>query len=69
MKKNKFQNKLALNKNVISKMEVNSIVGAGPTWQLTCPDDCVTVNARYYACAHPIYTDFCAPSEGCDVSM
>jgi len=67
MKKNKFQHKLALNKNVVSKIKVNSIVGAGPTWQLTCASDCKTVNARNFPCEQPIYTEDCPPSVGCDV--
>ncbi|MEM6720300.1 MAG: class I lanthipeptide [Bacteroidota bacterium] len=65
MKKNKFHNKLTLNKNVISKMSENRIVGAGPTWWVTCAEDCITLNAKNFPCQQPIYTEFCAPSEGC----
>ncbi|WP_420574154.1 hypothetical protein [Kordia sp.] len=66
MKKTKFSEKLQLNKNVVSNLDSNYIVGGGPTWQFTCLDDCISVNAKKYACHHPIYTDDCPGSVGCE---
>jgi len=68
MKKNKFSSKLALNKNIISNLEDKNIVGGGLTWQATCLDDCISLNAKKHenACRYPIYTDDCGPSQGCE---
>jgi hypothetical protein len=66
MKKNKFSTKLSLNKNVVSNLKSTNIVGGGPTWQFTCVDDCISLNAKNYPCQAPIYTEDCPGSLGCE---
>jgi hypothetical protein len=66
MKKNKFSKKLSFHKSVVSHLKSNDIVGGGPTWQVTCAYDCVSLNAKNYPCEQPIYTEGCPGSLGCE---
>lgn len=58
MKKNKFSNKLELNKKIVSNFKVTTIIGGGPTFFVSCPPLQICDSA-------PKHSDQCLPSEGC----
>lgn len=69
MRKVKLSEKLALNKKTISNIQSTRLIGAGPTFQITCHSECISIGAYdpRNACGNPIHSEQigCRETLGC----